>query len=611
MALRRAEDELFARQEYEQRLRDGEVRLGEVPSALSTDVPTASAPGTPATVPGTTPTRDLSWLEGITLPDLPLRWDERVIRYLEYFRSDRHGRNHMAGWLRRSTRYGAMIDQELREASLPRDLRCVAMAESGFDPTVRSFAGAAGMWQFIERTGDQYGLTRDHWVDRRMDPIRSTHAAAEYLGSLHRRLGSWELALAAYNMGYGALLRSIRKYNTNDFWALANVESGLPFETTIYVSKILACAVVMRNPERFGFEELTRDAPIEVQEFEVGGGVPLRVIARAARMPVTELRALNPELLRGRTPPGGDYPIRIPVSRAERFTRGWARVRPGDRTFATHVVRFGESLDDVAWSFRTSASNLRQLNDLERGERVSAGLVLVVPTGTRRERPRAEAPEVVGVPPGTAPSDGERRVFYRVRSRDRLDEIAHFFEVRPEDLRSWNALDADATLVSGMILQLFVPEDRDLSQVMVVTPDEVRVLVVGSEEFFDYHETQNGRVRFRYTVQPGDTLGRLGRRFGTRAANLARINGISRRTRLTPGQEIIIYAEPQRVPAEYLPASDTTEGSETSSPTPESESATTPATGSAGETTPETTEVPETAPASVSETESASEADGA
>ena len=91
------------------------------------------------------------------------------------------------------------------------------MIESGHNPTVVSPAGAAGLWQFMPDAGRTYGLTVDRWVDERLDPERSTQAASRYLSDLYRRFGSWELAIASYNMGYGGLARSIRKFNSNDF----------------------------------------------------------------------------------------------------------------------------------------------------------------------------------------------------------------------------------------------------------------------------------------------------------------------------------------------------------------------------------------------------------
>src|SRR5690606_12956032 len=111
-----------------------------------------------------TAARSAPWLEGLALPDLPIRFHNQVVRYLQYFREDARGRSLMQAWLRRSSRYGAMIESALEQEGLPRDLRCVAMAESGFDPTVRSHRGAVGLWQFVARTGGEYGLRQDRWI---------------------------------------------------------------------------------------------------------------------------------------------------------------------------------------------------------------------------------------------------------------------------------------------------------------------------------------------------------------------------------------------------------------------------------------------------------------
>lgn len=545
-ALRLAEQEIFGGQPLAP-VPDaaGAVRVSDGPAAVTSDTPRRAAE-TPQS------SRDLSWLRGLTLPDIPVRWDERVIRYLEYFRNDPRGRDFIRGWLRRVDRYGPMIRRVLREQGLPQDLIFVAMVESGFDPTARSHAGAAGMWQFVPGTGEELGLEIDHWVDLRLDPERSTVAAGRYLTMLHDRFGTWELAFAAYNMGYGALLRSIRKYNSNDYWELAHLESGLPFETNLYVSKILACAIVAHNRARFGLGELELEAPIRWETVQVPGGVSLGVVARAAGSDAQTLRALNPALRRGRTPPGSErFAVRIPAGSGERFARRWARVRPSHPVERTRVLRFGESLADLARDHGTTEDTIRELNGVEADERVGAGTALLVPEGRRRGREAPSEPPVIAVPDGPRAIEGRVRVFYRVTRGDDLAEIARFFRVRPDAVRQWNAIDPDASLQSGMFLQLFVPREVDLSRAVVITPDEARVLVIGSEEFFAHHEDQNGRLRFRYRVQPGDTLSHIGQRFGIRVASLARINQIAQSSTLHPGDELIVYAEPGRVPREY------------------------------------------------------------
>ncbi|MFT5432687.1 MAG: membrane-bound lytic murein transglycosylase D, partial [Myxococcota bacterium] len=425
--LRQAELTLFGRSATPSSLSEAgtEVLLGP-PASLTSEIGPSPRDDGGGPVP---------WLENIELPDMPIQWRAPVIRYLEYFRQSRRGRSLMNGWLRRSTRYGAMIQDTLREAQLPEDLRCVAMAESGFDPTVRSHRGAAGMWQFVERTGREYDLNVTRWVDERMDPVESTGAAARFLGDLYRRLGRWELALAAYNMGYPALVRSIRKYNTNDYWTLASLEAGLPFETTIYVAKIMACSVVMRNPERFGFET-DGDEPLHVEDFQVGGGVNLRQLARAAGVSGDLIRTLNPHLRRGRTPPNGNTTIHIPAGQSEVFARAWGRLRARDAVTRPYVVRFGETVSGIARRFGMSARALRELNGIERRERL-AGVTLLVSARPPREAEEEEVPNIVVVPPRSFQYEDRVRVFYRTLGHDTASEIARFFAVSPGDLRQW------------------------------------------------------------------------------------------------------------------------------------------------------------------------------
>ncbi len=513
-----------------------------LPAGLTSAVPEAA----PRVAEGS----DVRWMDGLELPDLPVRWQEQVVRYLEYFKDSRRGRSLMAAWLRRSSRYGAMIREVLTRHEMPEDLRCVAMAESGFDPTVRSNRGAVGMWQFVRRTGEEYGLSGNRWIDTRMDPEASTDAAARYLGDLHRRFGSWELALAAYNMGYGALLRSIRKYNTNDYWVLAELEAGLPFETTIYVAKIMACAVVMRNPTRFGYDELVRDPPIEVEHFEVPAGTPLNMVARAAGIDVDEMRALNPELRRGRVPPQHARRVRVPATAASHFAERWNRVRRRVPAHQPYVVRFGEDMDDVAYRFGTREATLTEMNGIEDDEVIGAGTVLLVPAGEPRERPPEDRPRIA-VPEGRFTHEGRSRVFYRTSRSDSLASIARFFQVAESDLRRWNHVDPDARLQHGMFLQIFAPESVDLSQAVVLRENQVELVTMGTEQFFREYEENQGRVRFRYTVVEGDTIRSLANRFGLSTGSIARINRFSRRTDLEPGQEIVIYADESRVPARY------------------------------------------------------------
>jgi membrane-bound lytic murein transglycosylase D len=483
---------------------------------------------------------DLGFLRDLKLPGLPVRWDRRLLEYLVFFREDPRGRDLSASLLRRAERYGPMIRRVLAQQSLPQDLLFVAMIESGFDPEARSSVDARGMWQFVKQAGESYELRIDRWADERLDPEASTLAAAKYMHDLHARFGTWDLAFASYNMGYGALLRAVRKYNTNDYGLLARVEAGLPFETTLYVSKIIAMAIVARNPERFGHKKLVVDAPIAVSKVQVPEGTTLQAVATASGVEIEALRALNPHLLRDRIPPGerriGVY---LPKVSQERFQQRWPSVR-GNGQLASHALRFGEALEDVARRVGTSVTKLRDLNELEPDEVVPPGTALLIPA-TRPKNAEKPDPLVVAVPERAFRYRDRRQVFYRVTTGDSLLSVARVFDVTEDELTTWNNVVTSGSLPKDLILQVFVRPDVDLSAVLVFQPHEVRALTVGTEEFFEFHESQRGRVRIRYRVQAGDTVVSIGKRFDLSPGSIGRINQFGALRVLVPEDWIVLY----------------------------------------------------------------------
>jgi membrane-bound lytic murein transglycosylase D len=427
------------------------------------------------------------------MPDLPVRWDERVMQYLEFFRDDSRGHATFATLYRHWGRFRELVRRVLREKSLPEDLAWVAMIESGFDPAARSESGAAGLWQFIPETGRVYGLAMDRWVDQRYAADLATVAATDLLADLHRRFGSWELALAAYNMGQAGLTSVVRRYNTNDFWSLSRVEGALPWETTLYVPKILAASVVAHNLDAFGFGGLVLDPPVEADPVDVPPGTPLALVAQAAGCQPNEVEALNPELRAAHTPPAGEsdshYAVKVPRGRGATVAQ--------------------------------SLSNLRK-----------------DPSGALE--PAGPKPSVV-VPSEEFVYPDRRRVFYRVIAGDSLSEIASAMHVSTDDLCRWNHLDPSANLQQAMTLQGFVMPDTDLSRIAVVAEDDVRVLAVGSEEFFSALEQDRRVKRVTVVAQAGDTLESIGKRFEVPARTMERINRRGRSEALRVGERIVVY----------------------------------------------------------------------
>ena len=532
----------------------------ELPSPVAQGgAPIVHASGVPPTPIVTTPPlvaeggRDLKWLVGLQTPDLPVRWEPRLVRYLELYKDDPRAHAAMGYWLRRSGRYRDVVRKTLRQKGLPEDLFWLSMIESGFDPTARSPAGALGLWQFMAETGRQYGLPQDRWIDHRLDVVAATSAAADFLSDLHRRFGSWELAMAAYNMGYGGLTAVVRRYNTNDFWALSKLEGALPWETTLYVPKIVAAAIVAKNPAAFGFGDFAVDPALEFEEVAVPPGTSLASVAQAAGVAQKDVEALNPELRASRTPPReteGDktHPVKVPPGKAALVTANLAKQRGADPPLERYVVRFGESLDQIAQARGTTAAKLVEVNAIAPGELVRGGMVLLVPPAKAGAPPAVAA--VAAAPADKAsvvvPADvfvypGRKRVFYKVTTGDTLAEVAAALKVGVDDLRRWNDVDPTARLVEGMTLQAFVPEGTDLSKVVTLAEADVRVVPVGSDEFFALSDALKGKKRVPVIAKAGDTLESVGKRYGISVATMERINRRGRNEPLKEGDALVVW----------------------------------------------------------------------
>ncbi|HZD03437.1 MAG TPA: lytic transglycosylase domain-containing protein [Longimicrobiales bacterium] len=247
---------------------------------------------------------------------LPVEVNERVMAWMRRFQTDQ--RASFERFLTRETVYSALIRGKLRERGMPEELLYLAMIESGFTPGATSPVAAVGMWQFMGPTARQYGLRVDAWVDERRDPVSATDAALDYLEWLHRRYGSWYLAAAAYNAGPGRVDQALRRYaggrkgDEDLYWEIID---HLPRETRAYVPKMLAATMLARRADAYGFS-VKREGPYRFDRVWVPGGTTLRRVAKALDVPVTLMRDLNPHLVRGVTPPGAPFALRIPVGTA-------------------------------------------------------------------------------------------------------------------------------------------------------------------------------------------------------------------------------------------------------------------------------------------------------
>lgn len=466
--------------------------------------------------------------------DIPVEMQPLVRQYIRFFQGP--GRTWFRHWMERSHRYIPMMRPILEQAGLPGDTVYLAMIESGFMTDASSQASAVGPWQFISATGKSFGLREDYWVDERRDPVKSTEAAAKYLGQLHRELGDWYLAWAAYNTGGGRIRRLTRKLNTKDFWTISE-SRWLAEETKHYVPKLIACALVAKHPRAFGFDvdAFRYQSPLEYDEVSLVDPTDLAVIARAAKTTVKKLKELNPELRRWCTPPATEeapYVLRVPSGTGTVLTENLARLSPRQRlTYQVYKVRKGDTLGAIARKFHTASRAIMDVNHLASARRLKVHRELVVPIPrhgkpiaptvvARADRRRFEAPlpkilaSATPAPLAAAPVAPQPKPAPPVAVATAPTQKAHARHRRP------------------------LPAHR-----AGVVRDSPRPMAQGSVLI----ETVDGRTRLTYGVRQGDTLWSISQRFGCSVEDVRRWNDLGAGAPLRSGTRLTLWPTAQIV----------------------------------------------------------------
>ncbi len=366
--------------------------------------------------------------------DLPLTVNDEVLSFLNFFQTPR-GRAIVETGLRRAGRYREMIARVLGEEGVPQDLIYLAQAESAFQPTALSRAGARGMWQFVAYRGQEYGLRHTWWLDERQDPEKATHAAAQHLRDLYKMFGDWYLAMAAYNCGPGNVQKAIERTGYADFWELYR-RNVLPRETKNYVPIILALTLIAKDAPHYGIQA-EPELPVASDIVKPGRAIDLRLVAETIDVDVDTLHSLNPSLLRMATPDDPAFELHLPPGTAERFSAEIADIPPDKWvSWRRHRVAAGETLTSIAKKYRVTPKAIADANNLEHAVALNTGEKLIIP---------AIQPSV---------ENKRRMVSYRVRKGDTFLGIADRFSVEPEDLRKWNRL-AASKVRRGMVLRVY------------------------------------------------------------------------------------------------------------------------------------------------------------
>jgi peptidoglycan lytic transglycosylase D len=343
---------------------------------------------------------------------------------------------------RRSGLYRDMILTELRSERLPEQLAWIPLIESAFKPRALSRARALGMWQFIRSTGYRYGLKQDKYIDERMDPVKATRAAIQYMIELHDMFGDWTTAIAAYNCGEAAVQRVIRAQKVVYFDSFWDIFANLPFETARHVPRFIATLLIVGDPAKYGFELPAADPPLAFETIKVNAAVRLATLSQNLGLDPAVLVGLNPELRHDSTP-NYAYDLRVPVGYGEPCLACIASLPqyiPPDVVTDRHTVRPGDTLGAIARRYRTSVDALKRLNGL-RSNLIRVGQVLRVPSRGGVE-----------VPPAAPAAKPGETITHIVRNGDNLFQIAKLYGTTVEKIKADNGLVSDIIAVGQKLV---------------------------------------------------------------------------------------------------------------------------------------------------------------
>ena len=435
---------------------------------------------------------------------IPLDLNRHVQAEIDSFISNRKEKGFFVRSYERSGQYRPYIVEALRKAGLPEELSWLPLIESGFVTNALSRARALGLWQFISSTGYKFGLKRNMYIDERLDPVKSTQAAIAYLKELHQIFGDWTTVLAAYNCGEGRVLRVIRSQNINyldNFW---DFYEKLPRETARYVPRFLATLHILKNPAKYGLDRAQPLPPLAYETVKVSRKVHLKDIARATGISEKELKSLNPEL-RYSIIPGDGYALRVPPQTGEKLLAGLDKIpeyqRPV-RSYGYYTVRRGDTLSSIAKRHRTSVAKLMRANNLGKSHYIVAGKRLKIP----------QLSAVPSMIKSVKPLD-LKTASHVVKRGDSLWIIARRYGTTTQKIQSANGL-RNTKLHIGQVLKI---PGRTVTKPLTAAA--------------------NART---YCVKQGDSPFRIARTHNMPLEKFLRINRLTPRSRIYPGQELYV-----------------------------------------------------------------------
>jgi len=366
----------------------------------------------------------------------------QFLRFIGQFTST-SGVAYMNAVMNRASLYLPFIREEVKKRNLPPELAYLPVIESGFMITARSRSGAVGLWQFMLNSISPFDIKVNEIIDERRDFQKSTRGALQKLEDNYKTFGNWELALAAYNCGLGAMNRAVKKTKIHDYWELSR-RKELRQETIDYVPKFLAAAYILSNPRRFGIDCWQESH--EWTSIPLKRQVSLDTLAAESGADRELLRRLNAELLHGITPSDRNFRLKIPASHLEQINAVLEREDIALIRYHYHVVSHGDTLWSMSRYYGASLDLIEQHNPGITNRYLKIGETIIIPAYKDI------------APPSRTASNTRYNDKYVVKKGDTLWSLARKYGVDPQELAQANNMTLNQILREGITLKVPIYE---------------------------------------------------------------------------------------------------------------------------------------------------------
>jgi membrane-bound lytic murein transglycosylase D len=457
--------------------------------------------------------------------------------------------------------YFPLFEEEFAKQNVPLEIKYLAVVESALNPKAVSKMGATGLWQFMYQTGKQYNLKIDSYIDERSDPLKATAAAAKYMSNMYAIFGDWELVLASYNSGPGNVSKAIRRSGgKQDYWSIRN---HLPKETQGYVPAFLATMYLYEYrkehgivPDRAVVQHFATDTVMIKKE------MTFKQISDLLEVPVAQIQLLNPSYKLNIIPSYRDekHYLRLPNDKIALFTSNEDKLyayvqyqldekeapfrnstviasatnnssteREGQLKTKYYKVKRGDNLGNIASSNDVSVADLKKWNGL-RSSTIAYGQNLKIITNeTIVKSPTVSSTTDIVVNNRTPKEDkvkkeslkdtliGNKGGVYVVQNGDNINAIAEKHKVTPAQIIEWNNL-TDTTIHQGTTLQIAYEPKETVKMELAQSPELKEI---------------------QYTVQKGDNLSNIAKKFGASVENLKEWNRLSTAS-IVLGSQLIV-----------------------------------------------------------------------